>query len=53
MDIIYKRKANKIKLVNLNELNSSISGKSKFWRENIIREEMKNMDFDLDDLYAK
>jgi hypothetical protein len=53
MDIIYKRKANKVKPVDSDKLNNSIFGKSKFWREDIIREKMKNMELDLDDLYAK
>jgi hypothetical protein len=53
MNTIYKRKVNKVKPVNLDKLNSSISGEFKSWRENIIRKKMKNMDLDLDDLYAK
>jgi hypothetical protein len=53
MDIIYKRKTDKVKPINLNELNSNIPEKSKFWRENMIREKMKNIKPDLDDLYAK
>jgi hypothetical protein len=53
MDIIYKRKIDKIKPVDLDELNNNIPGKSKFWREDMIREEMKNVDSDSDDLYAK
>jgi hypothetical protein len=53
MDIIYKRKAEKVKPVDLDELDGSIPGGSKFWREDMIREEMKNVDSDLDDLYAK
>jgi hypothetical protein len=32
---------------------TTISGESKFWREDIIRKEMKNVDPDSDDLYAK
>jgi hypothetical protein len=53
MDTIYKRKVNKVKPVDLDELDSNIPGKSKFWRENIIREKIKNVKLDLDDLYAK
>ena len=39
--------------MNLNKSNGSTPGKSKSWREDIIREEIKNMILDLDDLYAK
>jgi hypothetical protein len=53
MDIIYKRKADKVKPVDLDKLNSSIPEKSKSWREDMIREEMKNMNPDSNDLYAK
>jgi hypothetical protein len=53
MDTIYKRKADKIKPVDLDKSDNSIPGESKSWRENIIREEMKNVNPDSDDLYAK
>jgi hypothetical protein len=53
MDIIYKRKAEKVKPVDSDKSNGSIPKKSKSWRENMIREEMKNMNPDPDDLYAK
>jgi hypothetical protein len=53
MDIIYKRKVNKVKPVDLDKLDSSILRKSKFWREDMIRKEMKNMNLNLDDLYTK
>jgi hypothetical protein len=39
--------------MDLNKLDSNISGKSKFWRKNIIREKMKNVDLNSDNLYAK
>jgi hypothetical protein len=39
--------------VDLDKLNSNISEESKFWREDIIREKIKNMKLDLDNLYAK
>jgi hypothetical protein len=39
--------------VDLDKSNSNISEKFKFWRENMIRKEMKNVDSDLDDSYAK
>jgi hypothetical protein len=35
------------------KLDNNIPEKSKFWRENIIREEMKNVKLDSDNLYAK
>jgi hypothetical protein len=53
MDTIYKRKINKVKPVDSDKLNNNIPEKSKSWRENIIREKIKNMDPDLNDLYAK
>jgi hypothetical protein len=39
--------------VDSDKLNSNISEESKSWRENMIREKMKNVDLDLNDLYAK
>ena len=39
--------------MNSDKLNNSISKESKFWRENMIREEIKNVNLNLDDLYAK
>jgi hypothetical protein len=39
--------------VDSDKLNNNISGKSKSWRENMIREEMKNIDLNPNDLYAK
>jgi hypothetical protein len=39
--------------VDLDKSDNNIPGESKSWRENIIRKEMKNVDPDLDDLYAK
>jgi len=39
--------------VNLDKLNSNIFKKSKSWRENMIREKIKNVNPDLNDLYAK
>jgi hypothetical protein len=39
--------------MDLDKLNNNISGKSKSWRENMIREEIKNVNLDLDNLYAK
>jgi hypothetical protein len=53
MDIIYKRKAEKVKPVDLDKLNNSIPRESKSWREDMIRKEMKNVDPDPDDSYAK
>jgi hypothetical protein len=53
MNTIYKRKADKVKSINLDKLDSSIPKGSKFWREDMIREEMKNVDLDLNNLYAK
>jgi hypothetical protein len=53
MDIIYKRKVNKVKPVDLNKLNNSIPGESKSWREDMIREEMKNINPDSNNLYTK
>jgi hypothetical protein len=53
MNIIYKRKADKVKPVDLDKSDSNISRKSKSWREDMIREKMKNIDSDSDDLYAK
>jgi hypothetical protein len=53
MNTIYKRKANKVKPVDSDKSDSSIPGESKSWRENMIREKMKNVDPDSDDLYAK
>jgi hypothetical protein len=53
MDTIYKRKINKIKSVDSDELDNSILRESKSWRENMIRKKIKNVDPDLDNLYAK
>jgi hypothetical protein len=53
MDTIYKRKINKVKPVDSDKLNNNIPEGSKSWREDMIRKEMKNMDPDSDDLYAK
>jgi hypothetical protein len=53
MNTIYKRKADKVKPVNSDKLNGNIPEGSKSWRENMIRKEIKNIDLDLDDLYAK
>jgi hypothetical protein len=53
MNIIYKRKTDKIKPVDLDKSDNNIPGKSKSWRENIIRKEMKNVKLDSDNLYAK
>jgi hypothetical protein len=53
MDTIYKRKANKVKPVNLDKSDSNTPGRSKSWREDMIREKMKNVNPDLDNLYAK
>jgi hypothetical protein len=39
--------------VDLDKLNSSIFGKSKSWRENMIRKKIKNVNLDLDDPYTK
>jgi hypothetical protein len=39
--------------VNSDKSDSSIFKEFKFWQENIIRKEMKNVDLDLNDLYAK
>jgi hypothetical protein len=53
MDTIYKRKADKVKPVDSDKSNSSISEESKFWRENMIREKIKNINPNPDDPYAK
>jgi hypothetical protein len=53
MDIIYKRKVNKVKPMDSDKSDSNIFRGSKFWREDMIREEIKNVNPDLDDLYAK
>jgi hypothetical protein len=53
MDTIYKRKIDKVKPMDSDKSNSSIPGKSKSWREDMIREKIKNVNPDLDDLYAK
>jgi hypothetical protein len=53
MDIIYKRKVNKVKPMNLDKLDNSIFRGSKSWREDMIREKMKNVNPDSDNLYAK
>jgi hypothetical protein len=53
MDIIYKRKADKVKPINSDKSNNNIPKRSKSWREDIIREKIKNMDPDSDNLYAK
>jgi predicted glycosyltransferase len=39
--------------MDLNKSDSNIPEEFKSWRENMIREEMKNVNPDLDDLYAK
>jgi hypothetical protein len=39
--------------MDLNKLDSNTLRESKFWRENMIREKIKNVNPDLDDLYAK
>jgi len=39
--------------MDLNKSDNSIFRESKSWRKDIIREEMKNVDLDLDDSYAK
>jgi hypothetical protein len=39
--------------VDLDKLNNSIPKESKFWREDMIREEIKNVNLDLNNLYAK
>jgi hypothetical protein len=39
--------------VDSDKLNSNIPEEFKSWRENIIREKIKNVDPDLNDLYAK
>jgi hypothetical protein len=53
MDTIYNRKTDKVKPVNSDKLNSNIPERSKSWRENIIRKKMKNVELNLNDLYAK
>jgi hypothetical protein len=53
MDTIYKQKINKIKPVDSDKSDNNIFREFKFWREDIIREKMKNIDLDSDNLYAK
>jgi hypothetical protein len=53
MNIIYKRKINKVKPINSDKSDSSIPEKSKSWRENMIRKEIKNVNSDPDNSYAK
>jgi hypothetical protein len=53
MNIIYKRKVNKVKPIDSDKLNNSIPEESKSWREDIIREKIKNVNPDPDNLYAK
>jgi hypothetical protein len=53
MDTIYKQKVNKVKPVDSDESDSNIPKESKFWRKDMIREKIKNVDFDSNNLYAK
>jgi hypothetical protein len=41
MNIIYERKIDKVKPIDLDKSNGSIFKGFKFWRENMIREEKK------------
>jgi hypothetical protein len=53
IDIIYKRKVNKIKPMDSNESDNNTPEKSKSWREDIIRKKIKNINPDPDNLYTK
>jgi hypothetical protein len=53
IDTIYKRKADKVKPVNSDKSDNNTPGKSKSWREDMIRKKMKNLNLNPDDPYAK
>jgi hypothetical protein len=43
VDILYKRKADKVQLVDLDKFDGSVPGGSIFWREEMIKKELKNL----------
>ena len=42
MDIFYKRKKDKVQLVNLDKSDKNVPGGSIFWREEIIKKELED-----------